>query len=245
MKAECRRIDAFKLWCWRRCLRGPWTARRSNQSILREIKHECSFTDAEAPILWPCDVKSKLTGKDLDAGKDWGQEKKGVTEDKMVEWHHQLYRPESEQSLGHSEEQGSLACCIPWGGNESERTEWLSNNSITWFCSSHDFSCVDSLPFLLLPAFHTTWKPFCSVYIFPHTQKGAMQTVLEHLCSVACKWLNRRTVPVLWLMLSFPYQWPKEYHRYSSGLGEALSLQTSLPCLSVLYKVNKIGMMPL
>ena len=69
-KAECQRIDAFKLWCWRRCLRGPWTARRSNQSILKEIKHECSFTDAEAPVLWPPNVKSKLTGKDPDAGKD-------------------------------------------------------------------------------------------------------------------------------------------------------------------------------
>ena len=60
-------------------------------------QNECSFTDAEAPILWPPNVKSKLTGKDPDAGKDWGQEKKGVTEDKMVEWHHQLDGHEFEQ----------------------------------------------------------------------------------------------------------------------------------------------------
>ena len=54
-KAECQRIDGFELWCWRRLLRVPWTARRSNQSILKEISSECSL---EIPILWPPDVKS-------------------------------------------------------------------------------------------------------------------------------------------------------------------------------------------
>ena len=186
-KAECRRIDAFILWCWRRCLRCPWTSRRSNQSILKEIKHECSFADAEAPMLWPPDVKSMLSRKDPDAGRDWGQEKKGVTEDNMVEWHHRLNRPKSEQSPRRSEGQENLACCMPWGRKESERTEWLGNNNISWFCLTHDFHCVDSLPFILLPAFHTTWKPFCSVCIFPHIQKGDMQTVLEHLYFLACK----------------------------------------------------------
>ena len=70
-KAECQRIDAFKLWCWRRLLRVPWTARRSNQSNLREINLEIYFgrTVAEAPILWPPDAKSQLVGKDPDAGK--------------------------------------------------------------------------------------------------------------------------------------------------------------------------------
>ena len=71
-KAECQRIDAFKLWCWRRLLRVPWTARRSNQSILKEINSEywVGRTDAEVPILWPPDGKSGLIGKDPDAGKD-------------------------------------------------------------------------------------------------------------------------------------------------------------------------------
>ena len=73
-KAERRRIDAFELWCWRRLLRVPWTARRSNQSILKEIR-ACVFigrTDAEAetPILWPPHVKSGLIGKDPDPGRD-------------------------------------------------------------------------------------------------------------------------------------------------------------------------------
>ena len=68
-KAECLRIDAFELWCWRRLLRVPWTARRSNQSILKEIIGRTDV-EAEAPILWPPDSKCWLIGKDLDAGKD-------------------------------------------------------------------------------------------------------------------------------------------------------------------------------
>ena len=65
------------------------------------------------PILWPPDVKSQLTGKDPDAGKDWGQEEKGMTEDAMVGWHHQFNGHEFEQTLGYTEGQGSLACCSP------------------------------------------------------------------------------------------------------------------------------------
>ena len=73
-KAERQRIDAFELWCSRRLLRVPWTTRRSNQSILKEISPEYFIgrtdAEAEAPILYPPDVKSPLNGKDLDAGKD-------------------------------------------------------------------------------------------------------------------------------------------------------------------------------
>ena len=81
-KAECQRIDAFELWCWRRLLRVPWTARISNQSILKEISPGCSLEGpdvaSETPILWPPDAKSWLMGKDPDAGKDWRQEEKGM-----------------------------------------------------------------------------------------------------------------------------------------------------------------------
>ena len=93
-KAERWRIDAFELWCWRRLLRVPCTAKKSNQSILKEINPEYSLEglmfEAETPVLWPPDVKSWLIWKDPDAGKDWGQEEKGTTEDEMVGWHHQL-----------------------------------------------------------------------------------------------------------------------------------------------------------
>ena len=69
---------------------------------------------AEAPILWPPDVKSQLIGIDSDAGKDWGQEKKRLTEDEMVGWHHWLNGHEFEQTPGDSEGWGNQVCCSPW-----------------------------------------------------------------------------------------------------------------------------------
>ena len=82
--------------------------------------------EAEAQILWPPDVNGWLTGKDPDAGKDWGQEEKG-TEDEMVEWRHWLDGHEFEHTLGDSEGQGSLVCCSLQGRKESDMTEWLNN----------------------------------------------------------------------------------------------------------------------
>ena len=138
-KAERWRIDAFELWCWRRILRVPWTARRSNQSILKEISPGCSVegrtnSEAETSILWPPDAKNWLLGKDLDAGKDWRQEEKGTTEDEMVGWHHRLNGHEFEQALGVGDGQGSLTCCSPWGCKESDTTErlnWMESNKFT------------------------------------------------------------------------------------------------------------------
>ena len=71
-------------------------------------------TDGEAPIFWPPDVKSRLTGKDPDAGKDWKQEEKGTTEDKMFGWYHQLNGHEFDQALGGGKGLRNLACCSPW-----------------------------------------------------------------------------------------------------------------------------------
>ena len=92
-KAEPRRIDAFEVWCWRRFFRVPWTARRSNQSILKEMSAEYQWMDwcwSSNANTWPPEVKKWLNGKDPDAGKDWRQEEKGTTEDEMVGWHHRL-----------------------------------------------------------------------------------------------------------------------------------------------------------
>ena len=92
-KAEHRRIDAFELWCWRRLLRVLWTARRSNQSIIKEISSGCSL---EGLML---KLKLQYFGhlmrrfdslEKTDTGRDWGQEEKGTTEDKMAGWHHRL-----------------------------------------------------------------------------------------------------------------------------------------------------------
>ena len=92
-KAERQRIDAFELWCWRRLLRVPWTGRRSNQSILKEISPGISL---EGMML---KLKLQYFGHlmrrvdslgDSDAGRDWRQEEKGTTEDEMAGWHHRL-----------------------------------------------------------------------------------------------------------------------------------------------------------
>ena len=93
-KHEYQWIDAFELWCWRRILRVPWTARRSNQSILKEISPGCSLEGLMLKLklqyFGHLMVMSWLIWKDLDAGKDWGQGEKGTTEDEMVGWHPQL-----------------------------------------------------------------------------------------------------------------------------------------------------------
>ena len=87
-------------------------------------------TGAEAPVLWPPDVKSQLIGKDPDVGKDWRQEENGMTEDEMVGWHHWFNGHEFEQTLEDSEGQGSLVCCRPWGFKGLDTTEQLNNNTI-------------------------------------------------------------------------------------------------------------------
>ena len=116
-KTERRRIDAFILWSWR-LFESPLDSKEI-KSVHPRGNPSWMFigrTDAEAetPILWPPDVKSWLIGKDLDAGKGWRQEEKGVTEDEMIGWHHRLEGHEFEQTLGGSEGQGNLACCSPY-----------------------------------------------------------------------------------------------------------------------------------
>ena len=145
-KAEHRRIDAFELWCWRRFLRVPWTARRSNQSILKEISPEYSLEgEAETPVLWPPHAKRWLIWKDPDAGKDWGQEEKGTTEDEMVGWHRWLNGHGFGWTLG-VDGQGGLACWGSWGCKEldtTERLNWTELNRIHW--TSHlglEFFCL-------------------------------------------------------------------------------------------------------
>ena len=96
-KDESQRIDAFELWCWRRPLRVPWTARRSNKSILREIRPGCSLEGMMLKL--KLQYFGHLMGRvgsleKTDAGRDWGQEEKGMTEDEMAGWHHRLNRRE-------------------------------------------------------------------------------------------------------------------------------------------------------
>ena len=142
-KAECRRIDAFELWCWRRLLRVPWIARRSTQSILKEISPGMSLEGMTLKLklqyFEPPHAKSWLIGKDSDAGRDWGQDK-GTTEDEMAGWHHWLNGSESEWTPGVGDGQGGLACCGSWGRKESDMTErlnWTELNlwNLEFYCS--------------------------------------------------------------------------------------------------------------
>ena len=146
-KAEHRRIDAFELWCWRRLLRVPWTARRSNQYILKEISPGCSLEglmlEAETPNLWPPNANSWLIWKDPDAGKDWGQEEKGTTEDEMIGWHHWLNGHGFGWILGVGDGQGGLACCGSWGHKESDMTERLNWTELFYN------SCLDNRKILI------------------------------------------------------------------------------------------------
>ena len=129
-KAEHQRIDAFELWCCRRLLRVPWTARRSNQSILKETSPDYSLEGLMLKLklqyfdhlMWRIDSLEKRA----DAGKDWRLEEKETTEDEMVVWHHRLNGHEFEQALGVGDRQGSLACCSPWGRKELDTTERLN-----------------------------------------------------------------------------------------------------------------------
>ena len=131
-KAEHQRIDTFEMWCWGRLLRVPWTARRSNQSILKESTLNIHWKDwcwAEAPTLWPPDVKSQLTGKEPDAGKDWRREEKGMTRDgwmaTLTRW---TWVWASSGSWWGTGKPGVLHCS-PWGCKESDTTEQLNNNN--------------------------------------------------------------------------------------------------------------------
>ena len=111
-----------------------WINSKGNQSWIF-----IGMTDAEAAILWSLDVKSWLTGKDRDAGKDWGQEEKGATEDEMG-WHQWLNGQEFEQTQGDNEGQGSLVCSSPQSHRELDMTEQLNNRKIsTWIIFSSYF----------------------------------------------------------------------------------------------------------
>ena len=133
-KAEHRRIDAFELWCWRRLLRVPWAARRSNQSILKEISPEYSLEGLILKLkLWPPDVKNWPSEKTLMLGKMEDRRRRGGQDDEMVEWHHRLDVCEFKQALGVGDGQGSLVCCSPWGHKELYMTERLNWTDAEWF----------------------------------------------------------------------------------------------------------------
>ena len=137
---DCEESWALKNWCF-------WTVvlekTRDSSLDCKEIQPVHSEGDqpwvffggndakAETPILWPPHAKSWLIGKDYDAGRDWGQEKKGMTEGEIAGWHHWLNGREFEWTLGDGDWQGGLACCDSWGRKESDTPEWLDWTELT------------------------------------------------------------------------------------------------------------------
>ena len=128
-KAEHRRIDAFELWYWRRLLRVPWTARRSNQSFLKEISPGCSLEGLmlkwklqySGHLMWRADSFEKT----LMLWKIEGRRRRGR---QMVGWHHRHNGRGFGWTLGVGDGQGGLVCCGSWGHRGSDTTEWLNWN---------------------------------------------------------------------------------------------------------------------
>ena len=131
-KDECGRIDAFELWCWRRLLRVPWTSRRSNQSILKEISPGISLEGMMLKLklqyfghlMWRVDSLEKT----LMLGGIGGRRRRGRQRMRRLDGHHWLDGCESEWTPGVGDGQGGLACCNSWGRKKSDTTEWLN-----WF----------------------------------------------------------------------------------------------------------------
>ena len=122
-KAEGQRIDAFELWCWRRLLRVPWTARRSNQSILKEINPEYSLQGLKLQYFGHLMQRADPLEKTLILGKIKGRRRRGRQRMRQLDGHHRLNEHEFEQALGDGEGQESLACCSPRGCKESDVTQ--------------------------------------------------------------------------------------------------------------------------
>ena len=130
-KAECQKIDTFELWCWRRLLRVPWTAKRSNQSILKDISPGCSLEGLMLKLklqyFGHLMRRADSLEKTLMLGKIEGGRRRGW-EDEMVGWHHRLNEHGFGWTSGVGDGEGGLVCCGLWGRKGSDMTEWL----ITW-----------------------------------------------------------------------------------------------------------------
>ena len=127
---------------WGRLLRVPWTARRSNQSILKEINPGISLEGMrlKLKLQYFGHLRQRVDSLEkTDAGRDWGQEEKGTTEDEMAGWHHWLDGRESEWTTGVGDGQGGLACCDSWGRKESDTTELLNWTELNNLLGTRDW----------------------------------------------------------------------------------------------------------
>ena len=175
---DCEEHWAPKNWCFwtvvlEKTLKSPLDCKEI-QPVHSKGDQSWVFiarTDAKAktPILWPPHAKSWLIGKDSDAGRDWGQEEKGTTEDEMAGWHHQLDEHEFEWTPEVGDGQGGLACCDSWGRKVLDMTEWLNWTELNWM-----FWCSHSLVLLVFAKTHIS----C---LLPYLIKQSLRVILEAL----------------------------------------------------------------
>ena len=179
-------IDAFELWCWRRLLRVPWTARRSNQSILKEISPGCSLEGLMLKLklhyLGYLMRRVDSFEKILMLGKIEGKAEKGMAENEMVGWHHWLNAHGFGWTPGVGDGQGGLACCRSWGRKESDTTELLNWTELNWYLSSSTL-------------FKTTCNSSTSIY-----------ELIEYTTLVHASILWNMLLPLL-IMCLCSYQW--------------------------------------
>ena len=195
---DCEESWAPKNWCFwivvlEKTLEGPLYCKEI-QPVHPKGDQPWDFfgrndAKAETPVLWPPHVKSWLFGKDSDAGRDWGQEEKGTTEDEMAGWHHWLDGREFEWTLGDGDGQGGLACCDSWGRKESDTTERLNWTELNWiytFSSSNNFQRIahnkssqvglclinHCIPRAYQGARRRELQPSCPVKTLPHEPSG-------------------------------------------------------------------------
>ena len=168
-KAECRKTDAFEV-VLEKTLESPLDCKEI-QPVHPKGDQSWVFigrtdVEAESLILWPPDAKSWLIGKDSDAGKDWGQEEKGMTEDEMVGWHHQLNGHGIGWTVGVGDGQGGLACCGSWDRKESDMTATELNWTLLWHL-------IVSLGFIYY--FMWFWQP--TPVLLPGKSHGRLQSM--------------------------------------------------------------------
>ena len=165
-KLDCEESWGLKNWCFwtvvlEKILESPLDCKEI-QPVHSKGDQSWLFigrTDAEAetPMLWLPHVKSWLTGKDSDAGRDWGQMEKGTTEDEMAGWHHQLDGHEFGWTPGVGDGQGGLACCDLWGCKESDTTEWLNWTELKSNSSYHALKPLHE---------QGLWRPWAPIHCY-------------------------------------------------------------------------------
>ena len=183
---DCEESWVLKNWCFgtvvlEKTLESPLDCKEIQPVHSKGVQSWVFFgrneAKAETSVLWPPYAKSWLIGKDSDAGRDWGQEEKGTTEDEMAGWHHQCERREFEWTPGVGDGQGGLTCCDSWGHKESDMTERLNCTDayLPSFLWSKSKFLTRALKHLLLTGLLKMGKLWRSVLPDPHDTCYPMQ----------------------------------------------------------------------